>query len=260
MTKEEILQCTRAFLLDLDGTVYLDDTPIDGAVCSLQALRNRGKRLVFLTNNSSKTQEEYREKLQRIGLWGEGDFVYTSGMAAVSFLKENFPDKKVYLLGTDALKEAFVRAGVALVENDPEVCMLAYDTSLAFDKLRKFDAFLKGGARYFATHPDNVCPTGGYPMPDVGSFISLFKTSSGRAPELIIGKPYRTMGDCISRELGISRESLCMIGDRMHTDIRFANKNGMKSVLVLSGETTAESMKSFPDRPDLVLPSIRELI
>ncbi len=260
MTKEEILQDTRAFLLDLDGTVYLDDTPIAGAKETLQALRERGKRLVYLTNNSSKTEKEYREKLQRIGLWGEGDLVYTSGMAAVRFLKEKFADKTVYLLGTDALKAEFLREGILLTEEEPDICMLAYDTSLTFEKMRKFDAFLKGGARYFATHPDDVCPTKGYSMPDVGSFIALFQTSSGRVPELIIGKPYQTMGDCISAALGIEREALCMIGDRMHTDIRFANNNGMKSILVLSGETTLETMTNFPDRPDLVLPSIKGLL
>ncbi len=260
MTKEDLMKKTRAFLFDLDGTVYLDETPVANAVSTLQTLRKMGKRLVFLTNNSSKTEREYREKLQRIGLWGEGDRVYTSGMAAIRFLKENFSGERVYLLGTDALKEEFSAAGIALTEERPDICMLAYDTTLTFEKLKKFDAFLKSGARFFATHPDEVCPTKGGSMPDVGSFLALFHTSSGRSPERILGKPFQTMGDCLCAELCLSKESLCMVGDRMHTDVRFANNNGMTSVLVLSGETTRENMARYADRPDLVLDNIDGLV
>ena len=259
MTKEEILR-SKVFLLDLDGTVYLDETPIGEAVATLARLRDMGKQLVFLTNNSSKTEAEYREKLGRIGLLGEGDLVYTSGMATIAYLKEYYPEKRVYLLGTEALKAEFACAGVQLSEESAEVCVLAYDTELTFAKIRKFDALLKGGATYLATHPDAVCPTKDYPMPDAGSFIAMFEVSSGRRPDAIVGKPYTAMGESISRATGVPCEEICMIGDRMHTDIRFANANGMKSVLVLSGETTKESMKSFPDRPDLVLSDINELV
>lgn len=252
MTREEILQ-SKVFLLDLDGTVYLDETPIGRAAETLSRLRSLGKKLVFLTNNSSKTAAEYREKLTRIGLWGEGDFVYTSGMATADYLKRTSPAAKVFLLGTEALKAEFVCAGVQLDETQPDVCVLAYDTSLTFDKIRRFDACLKRGVRFLATHPDDVCPTKDVPMPDVGSFLALFKVSSGREPDLIVGKPNRTMAEELSRLTGAACKDLCMVGDRMHTDIRFANRNGMKSVLVLSGETTRESMARFPDRPDLVL-------
>ena len=260
MTKEEILQQTDAFLLDLDGTVYLDETPIGGAVKTLQTLRKMGKKLVFLTNNSSKTEEEYRKKLARIGLLGEGDIVYTSGMATIAYLKENYPNKTVHLLGTRALKAEFACAGVHLSEESPDVCVLAYDVELTFEKIRKFDAFLKRGAVFLATHPDDVCPSQDLSMPDVGSFMAMFERSSGRMPDRIIGKPFTDMGEGVAKATGIKKDRLCMIGDRMHTDIRFANKNGMMSILVLSGETTKETMKNFPDKPDLVLDSINELV
>lgn len=260
MTKEKLFNETKAFLLDLDGTVYLDETPIGDAIGTLARMREAGKRLVYLTNNSSRTEEEYRTKLRRIGLWNERDVVYTSGMAAIDYLARNYGGAKVYLLGTDALKEEFSRAGVVLTEETPDICMLAYDTTLTFEKIRKFDFFLRRGARYFATHPDDVCPTKDGSMPDVGSFIAMFEKSSGRLPDRVIGKPFTDMGDGLCNLLNVCKAEMCMIGDRMHTDIRFGNANGMKTVLVLSGETTKESMRNFPDRPDLVLPSINELI
>ena len=260
MTNFEILQATKLFLLDLDGTVYVDDTPIGQMPKTLQTLRGLGKKLVFLTNNSSKTEAEYEEKLRRIGLFCEGDGVYTSATAAAEYLGTHFAGKRVFLLGTDALKARFREEGVILDEERPEVCLLAYDVSLTFEKIRKFDFFLRQGAFFAATHPDDVCPTADGSMPDVGSFLAMFERSSGRKPDLIIGKPFRTMGEGIAKRYRVDRSEMCMVGDRMHTDIRFARNNDMHSVLVLSGETTAETMKNFPDVPDLVLPDFNAIL
>ncbi len=260
MTKETLLASVRLFLLDLDGTVYLDDRPIGEMKRTLRKLRAMGKKLVYLTNNSSRTEREYRRKLERIGLLEEGDGVYTSAMATVAYLKEHRKGARVFLVGTDALKEEFSEAGILLDEEDPDLCVLAYDVELTFGKIRKLDAFLRSGKPFFATHPDNVCPTGDGSMPDVGSFLAMFERSSGRTPDLVVGKPFRHMGDALSRATGIPKGEMCMVGDRMHTDIRFANANGMKSILVLSGETTEETMKNFPDRPDLVLPTLNDLL
>ncbi len=259
MTKETLLKETDAFLFDLDGTVYLDETPIGDVKGTLARLRAMQKRIVFLTNNSSKTEAEYRQKLARIGLWGEGDLVYTSAMATAEYVAARFPHKRVYLLATDAVKEEFSRT-VPLVEEAPDVVILAYDTTLTFAKMKRFNEFLAGGAVFLATHPDAVCPTAGVSMPDVGAFLQLFYTSSGRRPDLIVGKPGTAMGEGLERRLGIPRARMCMTGDRMHTDIRFGNNCGMHTVLVLSGETTEETMKNFPDRPDLVLPDVNALV
>lgn len=259
MTKEDILNNTELFLLDLDGTVYLGETPIGDMKRTLARLRAMGKKLVFLTNNSSRTEREYREKLARIGLLGEGDGVFTSGMAAARYLNAFYGGKRVYLLGTAALKAEFAAFGVPLDEHSPEVCVLAYDTELTFAKLRAFDRFLRRGATFIATHADVVCPTEDGSMPDAGSFLALLEKSSGRVPEKIIGKPYAPMAEMLEREYGVPRGKMCMAGDRMYTDIRFANANGIAGLLVLSGETTQQSARDFPDKPDLTLPDLNAL-
>ncbi len=259
MTAKQLRDAAELFLLDLDGTVYLGETPIGDMRRTLGRLREAGKKLVFLTNNSSKTEEEYRAKLCRIGLMDGRDAVYTSGMAAIEFLQTHHAGKRVYLLGTRALRAAFAAAGIWLDEDDPDVCMLAYDVELTFEKIEKFNRFLAEGRPYFATHPDDVCPTPYGSMPDAGSFMAMFERSSGRLPSQIIGKPYTAMGEAIERRFQVPRAHMCMVGDRMHTDIRFANNNGMLSVLVLSGETTRESMKKFPDRPTLVLQDLNKI-
>ncbi len=258
--KDQILRGTRIFLLDLDGTVYLGEKPIGGMISTLGALRAMGKKLVYLTNNSSKTEAEYREKLARIGLLDERDGVYTSGMAAAETLNARYRGARVYLVGTEALRGEFRAAGIVLDDERPDVCVLAYDTELTFSKIRRLDYFLRKGVPFLATHPDDVCPTPDGSMPDVGSFLAMFERSSRRRPDLVIGKPYTAMGEGLARRYGVPAGEMCMVGDRMHTDIRFANNNGMRSILVLSGETTAESMKRFPDRPDLVLGDFNEIL
>ncbi len=259
MTREELLSSCDLFLFDLDGTVYLGDAPIAGAAAALGRLRAAGKRVVYLTNNSSKTRAEYEKKLRALGLWGEGDAVYTSADATAEYLRAFHADKRVYLLATPAVREVFRAAGVHLTRQTPDVCVLAYDTTLTFAKMKRFNEFLAAGALYVATHPDDVCPTAGVPMPDVGSFLALFERSCGRRPDVICGKPFTVMGECVARAFGVPAARTCMAGDRMHTDIRFGNANGMRTLLVLSGETTRESMARFPDVPDLVLDSVAEL-
>ena len=260
MTKEELLRGTELFLLDLDGTVYLDETPIGKMQKTLSRLRDMGKKLVFLTNNSSKTHAQYVEKLTRIGLFDARDGVYTSGMATVEYIKEHCAGQRVYLVGTEHVRAEFEEAGIVLDDEKPDLCVLAYDVELNFDKIRRFDRFLRAGKPFFATHPDDVCPTKDGSMPDVGSFLAMFERSSGRRPDLVIGKPYSVMAECLSRAFKVPRERMCMVGDRMHTDIRFGNGSGMRTILVLSGETTRETMKSFPDRPDLILGDFNEIL
>lgn len=260
MDIRQLTEQTKVFLLDMDGTIYFDETPIGDMIDTLKRMREAGKKLVYFTNNSSKTPEEYVSKLKRIGFWDERDLVYTSGMATAEYIKEFYPGKKVYLVGTDALKEDFKRYGIHLVEEKPDICVLAYDTSLTFEKLRKINQYIVEGALYLATHPDAVCPSKDVFPPDVGSFIALLEVSSGRRPDVVCGKPYTTMGDCIKRKLGVSADKIAMVGDRLHTDIRFGVNNGFHTVLVMSGETTEEIRASSPDRAEAVLDSLNDIV
>ena len=258
MTTEEIVKQAEVFLLDMDGTIYFDDTPIGDMSSTLAALRGAGKKLVYFTNNSSKTPDEYEKKLKRIGLWGEGDLVYTSAMATIEYLQTFYGGKSVYLVATDAVKAEFSAAGIAITEEKPDVCVLAYDTSLTFEKLKKINKYIVEGALYIATHPDDVCPSKDVFPPDVGSFIALLKVSSGKTPDVICGKPYTVMGDCIKRRMRVAGDKVVMVGDRLHTDIRFGVNNGFHTLLVLSGETKAEALAASPDRPEGVLPSLND--
>ncbi len=256
---KEIVDKTKVFLLDMDGTIYLDSLPIGDMINTLKKLRNAGKKIVYFTNNSSKTVDEYENKLKKIGFWEDGDEVYSSGIAAIWYLKKYYQNKRVYLLGTDALIKNFKDNGIIIDEVNPEIAMLAYDTTIDFNKIKLFNEFLVKGAKYIATHPDMVCPTNDISMPDVGSFIKMFEGSSGRTPEIIIGKPYGYMGEMLEEKLLTNKDNITMVGDRIYTDIKFGLNCKFNTILVLSGETTKEIYKQSGVEPTIILNSLNDV-
>ncbi len=260
MKAKDILQQTEVFLLDLDGTVYLSGTPIGDMLNTLKKLRGMGKRLVYLTNNSSKTEEEYEKVLKDNGFWGEGDCVFSSLTATIGYLKENYAQKRVHLLATPPVRARVEREGIILDEENPDICLLTYDMTLDYAKIKAFNESLHKDTLYMLTHADVVCPTKGVSMPDVGAFIKMFEASSGRIPQIICGKPSEILVEQIERFTGVPRSKACMVGDRLYTDIRFGNQNGITTVCVLSGETSAEDLLTSPDVPDCVLPSFNEIL
>ncbi len=258
--REEILRTTELFLLDLDGTVYLGGNPIGDMVRTLYALRKMGKKIAFVTNASLKTEKEYTAYLRERELWADGDYIFTSATAGLRYLKKQCAGKKVHILATEAMQTRFREAGVILDETDPDVCLLSYDTSLDFAKLKAFGESLQKGALYIATHNDLVCPTETLPQPDVGAFIAFFKACTGRTPTVICGKPGEILVDEIERRTGMQRDTMCMVGDRLYTDIRFGNRNGIRTLLVLTGEAKTDDLESSTDKPDWVLPSLNDLV
>ncbi len=259
---KSIISQTKVFLLDMDGTVYLENELIGDMINTLRAIRRSGRRIVYFTNNSSKTVKEYEEKLVRLGIFGQEDEVYTSGVATAEYLNEFHAGRKVYLVGTEGLRGEFAAAGVPLADEGcgAEIGVLAYDTTLTYEKLVKLNRMIAEGKPYIATHPDAVCPAKGVYPPDAGSFIELLKCSSGRYPDVICGKPYTVMGDCIKRRLRLPSENICMVGDRPHTDIRFANNNGFHGILVFSGETDEKAAENSPDRAEAYADSLNALV
>ncbi len=257
----ERLKRIKCVLLDLDGTVYLGDEVLVGAKEAIERFRECGKKVIFLTNNSSKTDEEYAEKLGKMGLLSPLDSIWTSGDATAKFLIQNGLDKNVFLLATDKVKRSFENYGISLVEKNPEVAVLCYDTSLNYSKMCAFSEALVTARTYVATHPDNVCPAKGVYLPDVGSFIEMFKTSSSRQPSTIIGKPNTFMGELIVKEFDCAPEEVMMVGDRLYTDIRFGVNCKFLTALVLSGETTREMADLAPQdsRADGIFQDIKEI-
>lgn len=254
------LKDVELYLMDLDGTVYIDGEMIEGALEKINTLKKAGKRVCFLTNNSSRSKKQYLVKLNAMGIKVEDDDVYTSGNATVEYLKSNFAGKSVYLMGTAALKEEFLLDNINLCNDETaDVLVISFDTELTYDKLYTAAKLIKKGVPYIATHPDFVCPAKVCDMPDIGSYIELFASAYNRRPDAICGKPDTIMGQCVAKKFNLKPNQIAMVGDRLYTDVRFAINNGFYGILVLSGETTLNDYQNWDAKTDLVLDSLAKL-
>ncbi|MGI6594255.1 MAG: HAD-IIA family hydrolase [Christensenellales bacterium] len=258
MVDQKLIVDADLFLFDLDGTIYLGDKVIPGAIETLKKLTALGKKVCFLTNNSSKDKTEYVKKITDMGYPVDLFQIVTSTMAAIQYLHTRKPGKSVYPIGTPTFVKELEKAHIK-IEEDADIVLLAFDTTLTYDKLWKANILLEKGKEFIATHPDLVCPHEHGDMPDVGAMIALFETSSGRSPSVICGKPHSPMAEIISSLFYVEKPRIAMIGDRLYTDILFGINNGMQSILVLSGETTKEMLDASGIKPTYVFDSIVNL-
>ena len=185
------LQEKRLFLLDMDGTLYLDDNLFEGVLDFLAAVKARGGRYMFLTNNSSKGVEDYVKKLRRLGIAAEGEDFLTSVHATIFTLKKEFPNAVCYVSGTNSFRRQLTDAGIAVrdtLSDDIDLLLSGFDTELTFQKLEDSCILLNRGVTWLATNPDWVCPTAYGYVPDCGSVCQMLTKATGREPRFI-GKP-----------------------------------------------------------------------
>lgn len=257
---KKTLKNITCFALDMDGTIYLGERWIEGAREFLTAVEQAGKQYFFLTNNSSKGPEDYVKKLARMGLCTDRHRIVTSGEATIDYLKRNFPGKKVFLLGNELLTREFLEEGILLTEDEPEVVVTGFDTSLDYEKLCKVCDLVRSGLPYLATHPDYNCPTETGFIPDIGAIHAFIHASAFRYPDHIIGKPHGDIMDYLARRAGVDKEHISITGDRLYTDVAAGINNGYTGILVLSGEATLEDVKTSSVVPDLIFTSVKEMI
>jgi HAD superfamily hydrolase (TIGR01450 family) len=258
--KRKIFEETELFLFDLDGTVYVGDKLIDGALSVIERLNAVGKKFCFLTNNSSKAKAEYMKKLHKLGLpVADGD-LFTSAQSTCEYLLREHGEKRIWLAATDEVKGDFSSAGLNVVGDAPEVAVLTFDTSMTYQKIDTLCRYLYQGVFFVATHSDLNCPHPISPMPDVGSFIALAKAATGRNPDAVCGKPFKPCADGISARYKTENNRIAMVGDRLYTDIRFGNNFGYSSILVTTGTTTADMLETSPDKPTLIFDSVADFL
>lgn len=263
MNKTELLRSMRLFLFDMDGTLYLGDELFPFTKPLLRAIRDRGARYLFMTNNSSKSVEDYVKKLDRLGISSTRDDFITSSQATAYYLHRNLEGKRLYVAGTESLKAELRREGFPLTEelDEVEAIILGFDTELTFKKLWDVSWLLtkRPDLPYIATNPDLVCPTEFGYVPDCGSVTVMIKNATGRLP-LVIGKPSPLMPGLAVERLKVKKSEACVVGDRIYTDVKSGLNAGITGILVMSGETDEEILRSSPDKPDLVLRDAGEIL
>jgi len=253
------LTTKHVYFFDLDGTIYLGNELFEGVIDLIELLRAKGKNFYFLSNNSSISTNDYLKKLNRFNLNITRENLILSQHPTIDYLKKN-KIKKIFLLGTQSLKQEFMQEDFILTEEDPEILVLAFDKELTYDRLVKATHFLlKDNLAYIATHLDNKCPTENSYIPDAGGIAALLYKATDRMPR-VFGKPNKDMLLFKLKQLGIGPKDSVMVGDRLYTDIKMGKEAGVTTCCVLSGEITLEMIKNSEYKPDFIINGIWELL
>ena len=258
-----LLSRIQLYLFDMDGTLYLGERLYDFTLELLDTIKNTGRRYLFMTNNSSKSVEDYIKKLAKLGISATREDFITSSQATAYYLKQNYPKHRLYVCGTNSLKKELEREGFTVTENLAEVdcIVMGFDTELTFKKLEDVSRLLltREDIPYIATNPDYVCPTEFGSVPDCGSVCDMIFNATGKRP-VVIGKPSPLMPQLAMAQHGYAKEETAVVGDRIYTDVKSGLQAGITGILVLSGETTPEILAQSEDKPHLVLQDASAII
>ena len=263
MDKNELLKSKKLYLFDMDGTLYLGDRLYDFTIELLETLKATGRKYLFMTNNSSKSVEDYIKKLAKLGIPSTRDDFITSSQATAYYLKQHHWGQKLYVCGTRSLKRELEMEGFTVTENVDEVecIVMGFDTELTFQKLHDVSYLLltRESIPYIATNPDYVCPTEFGSVPDCGSVCDMIYNATKKRP-VVIGKPSPLMPLLAMDQHGYSKEETAVVGDRIYTDVKSGLNAGITGILVLSGESTLQTLAESDVEPHLVLEDASEIL
>lgn len=252
------------FMLDMDGTIYLEDELIPGAKDFFSLLEQQNKEFVFMTNNSSKSKYVYLEKLKKLGIETSIENIISSINCTIDYLKKENKRQKIYLVGTEAFKNELIREGFDVVpvdyrENDVDYVIVGFDTELNYEKIIGACFYISKNVKYLATNIDLRCPikNNNY-IPDCGAIVNMIESATDKRP-VFFGKPNKNIVEFVSHKFNVSINKISCVGDRLYTDIALGINSGAKSVCVLTGEATKKEISHSLYKPDYCFQSINEL-
>jgi len=256
------LSSLKCYIFDMDGTIYLGSRVIPGALELLSLLRQRDIPYYFFTNNSSKSPEDYIEKLKKLGF---GEYtrtdIITSADVTIDYINKRFGNSaSAYVVGTPSLLAQMSAAGIRCTETEvPDCVVVGFDSTLTYAKADRATTLLRQGVPFLATNIDAVCPLeDGAVMPDCASICAMLTHATGKQPKFL-GKPFAETAAYIMRYTGFPAAHTAVVGDRLYTDMRLAMDNGMCAIGVLSGEMTREDIAQGGQSPDHLYGSVMDL-
>jgi 4-nitrophenyl phosphatase len=238
------------FVFDLDGTVYRGDTPIESAFLALHQIRDVGIPTVFMTNNATKSREDFATKLTRMGFATEPEQIVNTAYATARHLKENFQQgSKVYVIGAAALSRGIQDAGFVLTDDKADIVVVGLDRQLTYVKLQTAVRLILAGATFIATNPDKLIPDGAELDPGAGTIVAAIDSATRNVTSpFLIGKPENHMPMIALDILGSRPERTVAVGDQVFTDVAAGKGAGMFSVLVETGVPIHAFDEVVPDR------------
>ena len=247
----------RHVALDMDGTIYMGSTLFPCTIPFLEMLRENGIGYSFLTNNPTRSTDDYLKKLEGLGIHTPREAMTTSAVSTIDYIRLHHPEaRRLFLLGTPSMVAGF-EAAADSADDRPDLLVVAFDTTLTYSRLCRAAWWAAQGIPYIATNPDRVCPTDQPTvLVDCGSLCRAIEHATGRCPDVVIGKPNPGMLQVIRERYGLRPEEIAMCGDRIYTDVQTALNAGSLGVLVLSGETTLETALASDPQPPVTVRDI----
>ena len=250
-------------IIDLDGVVWLDGRPIDGAAATIESLRAGGVRVLFLTNDPQRSRDEHATLLTAMGIPATAADVLTSSAATARFLssQEHLAGGDLFVIGSPALRRELVEAGFRLLQapeaERAQAVVVGGHRGFDYDELRAAATAVRTGAELYATGRDAVFPTPEGPLPATGAILAAVETASG-ATATVVGKPEPFVFE-IARETLSDCERVAVIGDQLASDVAGAKRAGLDAILVLTGASSEDDVAGAAFKPDFILPSIAKL-
>ena len=253
------LSSLRAVIIDVDGVLWHGDRALPGVRAFFEFLRARQIAFIIATNNSARPASEIVERLAALGVRVDESEVLTSAHATALYLPRVAPrGARVLVVGGEGLRDEITRAGYSLVDQNADVVVAGIDWLLTYDKLKHAALEIRRGAKFVGTNADKTYPGAEGIIPGAGAILAALEAATDVAP-IVIGKPARAMFDIAIEKLGVAREATAMLGDRIETDIEGAQRAELKSILLMTGVTTRESLAQSRVRPDLVFDDLDDL-
>lgn len=248
----------KLIVFDLDGVLYRGNEVVHGAPQVVNALKKRGVKVRYLTNNSSQTRSAYAEKLNRMGFNADENEVYSSAYASAKHLR----GKTVYVVGEEGLRDEMKQQNVTLIENSEdfsEWVAVGICWNLKYEHIDEAQHRIRNGAKFLATNLDATYPDeGGRVRPGAGAIVAAISESANKKPDIVMGKPEKNIMEMIFEETGCTPDETLLVGDRIDTDILLAQRTGCDSALVLSGVTGESQIQDIT--PTYVLKSVADLV
>ena len=252
------------YIFDLDGTIYIDNEIIPGVAEAIKGLKDRGDKVIFLTNKSIASREDYVKKLRMLNIEVNLDEVINSNYITARYLKSVMKtEDSVYVIGEAPLFEELRGENIKIAETSVNAShvVIGWDREFTYEKLNQAYQAWKNGAEIIATNPDRTCPVVDGDIPDCGAMIGALEGATGEPIKVITGKPSSLMANYVLNDVLQLEASDCyMIGDRLETDIKMGNSAGMKSVLVMTGITTPKMLENAVHKPKYILESVRDIL
>lgn len=253
------LRALEGLVIDMDGVLWQGDTPLPGLQEFFDALRRHQIKFVLATNNNTQTPDGFVQKARKLGIEVWSDEVVTASVATVHYLCSKYPPgSRIYVVGEASLKGLISEAGFTLADSDVRAVVATMDRQLTYEMLKRATLLIRAGAEFIAPNPDTCYPTPEGMVPGGGAIVAAVAAASGRQP-VVMGKPEDWIFRICLERMQLEVEQVASLGDRFETDIAGGQRLGMKTILVLSGVSTAADLESSPIQPTWVFPGIREL-